>query len=147
MFKYSLIEICEIIITIAIIITAVYRTAVVYDWLPEDFQPVTVVKNEYKQLVYVMQDEARKPTVIGEIANFFLSTTHKVEDYVAAERKSDAQEQQLEVRCQENGIFRFFMYLGAGDKTKCTDKNEMMNKAIQGYTAPPVKKTNITPTH
>lgn len=142
MFRYSFIEICEIIITIAIIVTAAYRTAVVYDWLPEDFQPAVIIKNEYKQLVYAMQDEARKPTVLGGISYFLLGAKHKIEEYIEAERKRDIQEKQIEVRCQENGIFRFFMYMGASDTTKCTNRDEILNKSVQGYTAPPVEKTN-----
>jgi len=139
---YTFREICEIVITVIIVVTISYRVAVVYDWIPADSQPVAVIKNQYKQLKIAMFEESRKPTLLGKTTYFILSTARSIEKYFDEKEKKDKLEEQTIASCQENGIFRFFMGMGSNNSGQCIPRDNFVDKAVQGNINQPPKEPN-----
>ena len=131
--RYSFGEIVEMIITLVICLSIIYRVALAYDIIPKDFQPFEIIKIEYNQLKYTLINKAKASDWFGETATKMLNAVDQAEKYVAEKQKAYKEFDQTAAKCEENSIFRFFMSIGlsSDEQKKCSENNLQIKNAVQ----------------
>lgn len=132
-FKISWRDILTVLAAIIVGIYIIYRLALIYGWVPKDFEPSTLMKNEYKQFKIALLNRSVEPDLLGKISKITLAITLNLERNIIKQEQEAANEEEVSARCQENSLFRFFMYLGASEeeKKKCTESDLKLKNAIQ----------------
>lgn len=151
--RYSKAQVWEFVIIVTIILLVVYRWAWLYDYVPDQYQPSTLISKGYDGLKGYLVEEAAAHTVTGQAAGTIVNSLDSAEKYVRDLDSKYRLEEATSERCQENSIFRFFMYMGEDANPKCIDSNLQLKNAVQeinneanpSKSSPTVPKTTTPP--
>ncbi len=121
----------EIIIVGIILFIVAYRVALVYDYIPDEYHPSVLADDVYHVIKSETQAVAAdESSAFREPAQWSLEQMNAAEVYVQEKKMRFARAEAVAKRCNENMIFRFFMYMGDADNQECTQKNLIVNNAI-----------------
>ncbi len=127
--RYSRAQIWEFTIVLVFIVVMTYRYALVYDFVPDQYQPSTIFYNVYDTLKDKLKALAAEHDTMGEIAQSTLEHLKLVELKIKAQQQKAQRQQQIAEKCKENMFFRFFM--GDLDSPNCMDQNQRLQAAMQ----------------
>ena len=111
----KLINLGQLLLAVVIVVFVLYRVALLFDLIPEDFSPSGFVHNEYKSFKMSLAEDTGAPGVRGKIAKIMLKNIDRIEDYYTAKNNMTEEEKRIAAECDQNSLYRFFMFLG-GDK-------------------------------
>lgn len=150
--RYSKAQIWEFVIIVTIILLVVYRWAWLYDYVPDQYQPSTLISEGYDELKGFLVEEAAAHTVPGQVAGTIVNSLDSAEKYVRNISSKYRLEEATAKRCNENSVFRFFMYMGEEANPNCTESNLQLKAATQEISndahpsqAPAPTKTTTSP--
>ncbi len=129
--RYSKAQVWEFIIIVSIILLVVYRAAWLYDYVPDQYLPSTLIFNGYREVKGLLIEESLSPTVTGHIATSVVNTLNSYEKYIRDAGSKYRIEEATAERCQENAIFRYFMHMGEDASQKCTENNLQLKNAVE----------------
>lgn len=129
--RYSKAQVWEFVIIVTIILLVVYRWAWLYDYVPEQYQPSTLISQGYDEVKGFLVEEATAHTMVGQIAGSIVNSLDSAEKYVRDIASKYRLEESTAKRCNENSIFRFFMYMGEEANPNCTESNLKLKAATQ----------------
>jgi hypothetical protein len=141
MLKHKVISLGQFILVLIIVAFVAYRAALLMDLVPEDFSPTSVIKEEFKKFEQNLEEDAASDDITAPISALVSRTFERIENYYAEKRRLEAIEQQIEEKCGENSIFRFFMNLGNDKEAPLTCTTTNLKKSS------PAKHddSNVTP--
>jgi len=129
--RYSKAQVWEFLIIVTIILLVVYRWAWLYDYVPDQYQPSTLISKGYDGLKGYLVAEAAAHSAIGPVAGTIVNSLDSAEKYVRDIDSKYRLEEATAERCKENSIFRFFMYMGENANPSCTEGNLQLKAATQ----------------
>lgn len=121
--------------------------ALVYDFVPEEYQPSSIA---YSSFVYVrdaMRDEAQQPTTMGHIAASIHEQMVSTENYFKTAGARFKAREETAKRCNENALFRYIMYIGDEDNPNCSEQNMRLKAAIGEIDHPNAQPADQTQTN
>lgn len=143
--RYSRGQIWEFIIVVSIILIVLYRFLLVYDFVPDAYQPSTIIYNIYDTFKYGLSVESSKNDILGHSAKWLLDEIKAIEKYMREQDERYKRTEEVAKRCQENLLFRYFMYLGDEDNPSCTESNLGLKHAVNEiYNRPDTPETPAT---
>lgn len=119
----------EVILAIIIFLFLLYRVALAYDWIPEEYLPSTIISREYTELKKALRIKSNDPGVGAKFSRMSIGIMEDVEDYVERVRANAARRAEIAAKCNENQIFRFFMEWGGKKTDECLESNVRMQAA------------------
>lgn len=129
--KYSIGQYVEVIVIVTIILIVLYRMALAYDFIPEKYQPSAIASELYVDFKKRLKVEAALKGSTSDLAQKTLDKLNAIEKYMHERSIAARKAEMLADRCQENSIFRFFMYMGDQDEASCTTANLRTQQAVQ----------------
>ncbi len=129
--RYSKAQVWEFLIIVTIILLVVYRWAWLYDYVPDQYMPSTLMAKAYDQTKGFLVEEASRNTIPGHIAGSLVNSLDGAEKFVRDVDSKYRLEESTSQRCNENGIFRFFMYMGEDSNQHCTEGNLKLKAETQ----------------
>jgi hypothetical protein len=129
--RYSKAQVWEFVIIVTIILVVVYRWAWLYDYVPDEYQPSTLMSNGYDEMKGFLVEEAANHTIPGNIAGSIVTSLDSAEKYVREINTKYRLEEATAERCKENTIFRFFMYMGEAANPNCSESNLKLKEATK----------------
>lgn len=145
----------EVIIVVLIVCIILYRMALAYDYIPEAYQPSTLISEGYESAKKELIAESSEDTMLGHTSKWTIQNLNAIEKYLHDRRIRYVRSVEAAERCKENMIFRYFMYMGEEDNTKCTESNMQLKAATQEIfndpsknpkpEAPPKESTPVAP--
>lgn len=121
----------EIIIVVVLLLVVTYRVALVYDYIPEEYQPSVVLGEAYVEFKKGLQMDVNEQGMFSDGAKWTLDRLDALEKYFYNQKLRYARAKMISERCQENMIFRFFMYLGDEENPNCTKSNLVLENAVK----------------
>lgn len=118
----------EITIVVFFIIVIIYRLALVYDFVPDSFQPGTVLQEVYADVKQDLLTLVAQDTVTGHAAKWTLNRMIAWEKYFHMKKIRYIRAKAAAERCQENMLFRYFMFMGEEDNSQCSERNMMLQE-------------------
>jgi hypothetical protein len=150
--RYSKAQVWEFVIIVTIILLVVYRWAWLYDYVPDQYQPSTLISAGYDRIKVFLVEEAAQKTVPGKIAGSMVNSLDSFEKYIRDINTKYRLEEATAKRCEENTVFRFFMHMGEDANPSCSESNLQLKAATQEINnearpaqAPAPTKTTTTP--
>lgn len=139
MITRTILTLGQILLVCMIIIFVLYRVALLFDLVPDDFSPSGVVHKEYISFKQQLAADAEADEFTSHGSLIVLKLLEEAEKYQADKKQRDEAEERLEVSCQENSIYRFFMFMG--DDKENVNKCNPSNMPLK----PTVKETDARP--
>lgn len=133
-----IVRVGQIILVLIILVFVGYRLALIFNWVPEDFSPGGLIVTEYKAFKIDLHDASSRPGSSGKIAKVMINNIERIEKYYEARQKLAAEEEALLKECNENDLFRFFMFLGddkAKENQECMERNLRLKQKVDEATA------------
>lgn len=127
--RYSKAQVWEFVIIVTIILIVLYRWAWLYDYIPAQYQPSTLISNGYDNVKIFFVEEAADHTVLGNISGAIVTSLDNAEKYIREVHTKYRLEEATAAKCQENGIFRFFMNMGEPADPNCLESNLKLKSA------------------
>lgn len=145
MAKLSRQQYWEIGIISTIVLIIIYRVALVYGYIPPQYHPSVLLDDVYVATKVELKEVQNAHNVFSDAAAWSLQRLDSMEKYMKEKKKRMEQAEIIAKRCNENSLFRFFMYMGDEDNTSCSEKNMVVNNAVKDINADTKKPdTNAT---
>lgn len=130
MAKYSSGQYWEFGIITTIVLIVLYRLALVYDYIPDEYRPSALFGDIYRNTKQALIVEAQENSTLGKISKNIVAKLNAMEEDIRLEEERSAREAKIAAECDENPIFRFFMHLGE-ESEGCTQRNMKLKQATQ----------------
>ncbi len=118
----------EIVIVSIILLIIIYRVALAYGYVPEEYRPSVVMGEAYVGFKKDLRHEVSTQGSFRYPAKWTLDNLEASEDYINKRKLRWAQNQEAAERCDENIIFRYFMYIGREDNMECTQQRTVLHE-------------------
>lgn len=149
----KLINLGQLLLAVVIVVFVLYRVALLFDVIPEDFSPSGFVHHEYKSFKMSLAEGTGEPGVRGKVAKIMLKNIERIEGYYTAENNMTEEERRIAAACDESALYRFFMFLGGdkGENSACIANEaqieaENSKKSVVTTPGPTVNSAPIQPT-
>jgi hypothetical protein len=129
--RYTKQQLWEIFIVVAIIVLVGYRLALVYDFVPDQYQPSTILDDVYDGIKQGLAAEAQQNNMVGHSAQWSLNELKEFEKYRRNKQRNYEMAEKIAARCKENMLFRFFMFMGDEDNQNCSEQNMQLEHATK----------------
>lgn len=122
----------EVIIVVTILLIIAYRVALVYDYIPEEYHPSVLADDVYQNMKSELKGVAAdQSNAFSDSAQWSVERLDAIEVYLQERKLRYERAEEVSKRCNENMIFRFFMYMGDEDNPNCTEKNLVIENATK----------------
>ena len=113
--KFSRQQTWEIIIVSIILVIIIYRVALAYGYVPEEYRPSVVLGEAYAEFKVDLKAEVDAQGSFRYPAKWTLERLKGIEEYLAKRKLYYEKAERTAERCNENMLFRYFMYMGDED--------------------------------
>ncbi len=139
-------QILEFLIVVGIILFSLYRVALAYDYVPYAYQPQVIGDKIYQQSkIWLVEVEAEN-NFLGHAARAIVKQMTRIEAYFLAQSERYRQINEIAKRCNENIIYRYFMFMGDLTNPNCSESNIGLKNAIGDVNNTANSTTNNTTT-
>jgi len=129
--RYTRAQVWEATIVLIIIAIVLYRLALVYDYVPREYQPSNMADKLYSDVKANLAAKSNSQSFGGQLASGTLDKLLAIETYVKKQQEHYRISQEASERCQENMIFRYFMFMGDETNPNCSPQNMRLEEAVK----------------